>query len=168
VSVRSACSRTPASTRHIIPCIRYIVQTGIFRISESYRNYTAIPPCRYTVAYRYVPALLLRLEAYVGVDFLEQSKQLSSAHAGIMCSHCIDSIHIYAKTTDCNFPFFLCISIFPNRLPEMCLGTSGHGTSRRVNGQVEGTRTPCQGSKCAKMGTTQSGKHMGIRGGSGR
>jgi hypothetical protein len=29
-----------------------------------------------------------------------------------MCSHCIDIIHIYAKTTDCNFPFFLCKSIF--------------------------------------------------------
>jgi hypothetical protein len=29
-----------------------------------------------------------------------------------MCSHCIDIIHIYAKTTGCNFPFFLCRSIF--------------------------------------------------------
>jgi hypothetical protein len=30
---------------------------------------------------------------------------------------------------------------------------------------MEGTQTPCQGSKCAKTGTTQSGKHMGIWGG---
>jgi hypothetical protein len=29
-----------------------------------------------------------------------------------MCSHCIDIIHIYANTTDCNFPFFLCKSMF--------------------------------------------------------
>jgi hypothetical protein len=36
-----------------------------------------------------------------------------------------------------------------------------NGTSRRANGQVEGTKTLCQGSKYAKMGTTQSGKHMG-------
>jgi hypothetical protein len=40
-------------------------------------------------------------------------------------------------------------------------------TSRRANEQVEGTQTPCQGSKCAKMGTTQLGKYMGIWGGSG-
>jgi hypothetical protein len=32
-------------------------------------------------------------------------------------------------------------------------------------GEVEGTQIPCQGSKCAKMGSTQSGKHMGIWGG---
>jgi hypothetical protein len=33
---------------------------------------------------------------------------------------------------------------------------------------VGATQTPCQGSKCAKIGTTQSGKHMGIWGGRGR
>jgi hypothetical protein len=32
--------------------------------------------------------------------------------------------------------------------------------SRKANGQVECTQTPCQGSICAKMGTTQSGKHI--------
>jgi hypothetical protein len=53
------------------------------------------------------------LETYVGVDFLKQSMELSSAHAAIMCSHCIHIIHIYANTTDCNFPFSLCTSIFP-------------------------------------------------------
>jgi hypothetical protein len=41
-------------------------------------------------------------------------------------------------------------------------------TSSRANEQVEGAQTPCQGRKCAKMGTTQSGKHMGIRVGSKR
>jgi hypothetical protein len=40
--------------------------------------------------------------------------------------------------------------------------------SSRANGQVEGAQTPCQGRKCAKMGTTQSGKHLGIWGGSER
>jgi hypothetical protein len=33
---------------------------------------------------------------------------------------------------------------------------------------VEGAQTPCQGSKCVKVGTTQSGKHIGIWGGSER
>jgi hypothetical protein len=37
-------------------------------------------------------------------------------------------------------------------------------TSRRATGQVEGTQTRRQGSKCAKMGTTQSGKHVGMWG----
>jgi hypothetical protein len=43
-----------------------------------------------------------------------------------------------------------------------------NGTSIMANRQVEGTQTPCQSSKCAKMGTTQSGKHIGLLGGSGR
>jgi hypothetical protein len=34
-----------------------------------------------------------------------------------------------------------------------------------ASGQVQGAQTLCQGSKCAKVGTTQSGKHMGIWGG---
>jgi hypothetical protein len=43
-----------------------------------------------------------------------------------------------------------------------------NGTSSRANGQVDGTQTPCQGSKGAKMGTMQSGKHMAIKGESER
>jgi hypothetical protein len=40
-----------------------------------------------------------------------------------------------------------------------------NGTSRRANRQVDGTQTPCQGSKCAQMGSTQLGKPMGTWGG---
>jgi hypothetical protein len=43
-----------------------------------------------------------------------------------------------------------------------------NGTSRRANREVKGTQTQCQGRKCAKMGTTQSGKHTRIKGYNGR
>jgi hypothetical protein len=39
---------------------------------------------------------------------------------------------------------------------------------QKGNGGVEGTPIQCQGSTCAELGTTQSGKHMGHRGGNGR
>jgi hypothetical protein len=59
------------------------------------------------------------------------------------------------------------IAVFLGSLESTERGDSNR-TSRRANRDEEGTQTRCQGNKCAKIGTTQSGMHVGIWGYNGR